>query len=205
MLEQSASGSEVWETFPFGWLTALSLAFWAGLIVQDFYNRRSWIHENWRRLNQIFEISAVHSAHITEGPERVVIRALLRFTRKISNGRIVVSVHPLYKDAHPFVVLDEKITDAPPHSDKTLILCTLPIPKPGWTPIHAVWGGEVGSLEIKTGQKTIVPHSENIIAIDITAGWRKQSFRFLAKFTDPSRVDESRIQLWWGDEHLGLA
>lgn len=205
MLEQGVSGASAWANVPFGWLTALVLTFWAGLVVQDFYNKRSWIHENWRLAHKIFEIDALHSTHIVEEPERIAIRALLRFARKVSKGRIVVSVYPQYINAHPFVILDEKLAGVPPHDSKALILCNLPIQKPGWTPIHAVWGADVGTLDIKPDQKVIAPHSENIVVIVVTAGWRKQSFRFLARFTDPSRADESRIQLWWGDEHLGPA
>ena len=203
MLEQGASASEAWSNFPFEWVMGLVLAFWLGLFVQDFFNRQSWIYKNWRLINQVFEIGAIHSAHIEEQPERAIVRVLLRFVREIKDGRIVVSVHPLYKNAHSFVVFDEKIGDCPRHSEKSLILCNVPIRKPGWTPIHAVWGEEIGSLDIKDGQKTIVPNSENIIEIVVKSRWREQSFRFLAKFTDPSRVAESHINLWWGNEHLG--
>ena len=59
MLEQYASGSEWWRDIPFGWLMIIGAAFWAGLILQDLYNKESWIWENLRSLRQLFVIEGV--------------------------------------------------------------------------------------------------------------------------------------------------
>ena len=187
MVKEYASEQSFWQNIPFEYLIAIMLAFWVGLIVQDLYNKESWLWENRRIINKLFDVVALHVKHIEETPERLSVVLLIKYIREIKNGIITITVtaQNIRNPLKPFVIHCEAKVNCPAHSNKRIIICNLRIPRSNQPAIHSLWGKEVGGIELKEGQKTIVDGSKNLVVIEVKSKCRIQRFEFIADFCSP--------------------
>lgn len=180
----------------------LFVAFWIGLVIQDLYNKDSWLHKYWRDWNRLFDVHTLHSEHVRDDPERVAVYVLLKFIRKIRGGELVVTVVPSYKGASPFVTHKEVQLNSAAFEDRKLTICTLRVPRPHKLAIHSLWGETIGGVTLEQGQQSVTPQSKNLVSIAVRGGWRRQKFDFMVDFLHADRLNESYVYLQREDDIL---
>lgn len=167
-----------WHTYvqpilePFLWPVAP--AFLLGLVLQDGFDRESWLRYWWRRLAAKFVLVSL-SVSQAEEPKRIQVTALIRFTKNISLGQLVLRVHSCMNAANGgflhVIRVDESLR-ALKGEQRQIEIAKVPIAYPGWTPIHSAWGpGWPGHSRAVAGL------SKNVVDIEVIGGWLPQRHR----------------------------
>lgn len=175
MLEQQASTSQFWVGLPWGWLTACFVAFLIGQLVQDFFNPKSWIRENWHDWTNKFEVSMLNVGGQME-PRARLIRAKIRFTKRIPKGHLYLRAYTCTgKNREPkvYVVDLGELNNIAPDTEKEIRLATEAIAYPGWTPFHSTIGPPDAEQPI-----SLVGSSKNVIEIELKTRFLTQKTKF---------------------------
>lgn len=193
MVEQALSTQPWWQDLPF-WTIILSfIAFSAGAVIQDLYNKNSWIYENLREINKSADLLKIQIVENESPATHVSIIINLKFTREIKDGRIYITVYPLYANIRSFVIFDDKNLNLPPDSEKKISICHERIPMPGEPPVHSLWGESIGGVDLREGDKTVMPHSRNLVKVTISNGRRNQNMWFMLHLLNRQRMGDTTV------------
>lgn len=114
--------------------------------------------------------------------DRVLIWCLLQFSRDYPGPvDLTVRVITLFPAGDPTatVVHTERLDKVIKDDRKRLLLGSLRIAKPDRPAVHSIWGSELGTVDLKPGQRPIVPGStRNLIEISIGP----QTYRCFTEF-----------------------
>jgi hypothetical protein len=121
-----------------------------------------------------FEITALFARHEMESPERVEIWCIIRTLRYLRRPLFTIKVTPLHQGLESQIIRQERLGELAKDTEMRLVIGSIMIPSPGWTPRHSVWGEQYGVVKHNPGLRTMVGKSRNLI--EITLGNDKQSF-----------------------------
>jgi len=197
MLEQFAANQEFWKDIPFGWITVVLFAFWAGLLAQDLYNKESWLRNNWRVINKLFDVVSLHVAHVEKPPEVISVVLKIKYTRNIKNGELTITSTPLHERMQPFIIQHETEINKPSYSDRKIVVCNLPVAPAS----HSSWGEDVGGEVLKDGQQTVGLGVRHLVCVELKSRFMKQKIEFFIDALNPNELKNSFVHLERMDEY----
>lgn len=190
LLEELAREQVWWHSVPFSWILALWGAFTLGLIVEDLANRGSWIRENLRTLQRIFELESVVPVHrISPQSEWLEITANIKFVRAIENVQMAVRVDANTNIPHAherFVLQGESYARAVADERKHFVLAIVPLKRyDGKALGYQCWGSRVRESGDVDRMRSLSAGTRNTVEIQaFRRPWLRQSERFLLAATD---------------------
>lgn len=175
MLEQYFSGAPEWQELPWGWLTGMALAFWAGLVVQDLYNQESWIWHNLCEFRKVFVVESVVPAHKLENnQEWLRLTANIRFVKRCKSAKLIIRIHSAInnRNANDQFVLDARTIDVEKDHQEKLVFGIVPIKAyEGNPPGYQCWGSRFRPSGDVDGMKSLFSGTDNIVSIELRT-WR---------------------------------
>src|SRR5271165_3787973 len=137
----------------------ISPAFLIGLLLQDYYNPRSWLWHQWGKLTNKFEIVSL-SVGYADDPRRLHAAVGIKFVRPVRHGELVLEIYSCTGRPVPpfhYVIRLEKLSDVVRGEARRIELAKLAIAYPGWTPWYSCWGpGYPGhALGLVAGSKNV--------------------------------------------------
>ncbi len=178
MLEQKASTSEFWLNLPWGWMTLCFLSFFVGQVVQDVFNSKSWIRQNWKDWTRKFEVTALNVSGQMKPRARIVV-ARIRFVKRINKGHLYLRAYTctgMKRNSKVFVADLGEINNVAPDTEQQIRLATDAIAYPGWEPFNSTIGPPDADNPI-----SLVGSSANVIEIELKTLLLKQTTRFFVK------------------------
>ena len=176
-------------------------AFLLGLFIQDLYNKKSWIRENWRNWTRKFEVVFANVGYAEE-PRRLDVRTQIRFVKNIPSAQLTLRVYScIGLNRPPFVhaISIAKLTDIIKDQIQTIEIAKLAIPFPGWIPFHSSWGP--GAPDHR---KALIGGSKNVVEIELTGSFiitQRHRF-FVANLTYGGPQDMPSLYLQDEDEDV---
>lgn len=142
LLEHAAEGENWLASIPFAWRFGVWTAFMVGMLWRDVNDKTSWLREDLRALRRCFLVEQVVPAyHATDQREWLALTVHVRFTRMLTNARLVVrgAANTNLRHAQDqFLLKDELYSHVDSHVDRDrterLILATLPLKEHGPAP-----------------------------------------------------------------------
>lgn len=156
-------------------LCPVAPAFLSGLLLQDVYNRHSWLRSLWRTRTSAFEVEAVNVGY-AEDPRRLEAIIRIRFVRKIRAGRLNLKVFSCVGVGTPpivHIIHVESVEYAVKDECRNVLIANLFISYPGWVPLHSSWGP--GPPDHK---RALVGGSRNIVELRLDGILWPQCRRF---------------------------
>lgn len=167
--EQFVTTSNGWSEFvqalPVMWIWSVASAFALGLFVQDLYNPQSWLWQNWRALNVMFEHAECWWEQALNEPIRREAYSRLVFTRDLKNVELRVWGY-ISGNLAPTLIDSRTGLRCLKNTDLRVILATAPIHE--GSPLKPRFGDQ-------DSPHTINPSEVKLVVVEMRSGWRKQS------------------------------
>jgi hypothetical protein len=175
--QEWASGADWYADVPFGTIFGISVAFLAGLVVQDFYDPESWIrrlHSDWTRVFQIEWASFPHDA--TPSIEWLHLKVQVRYVKTIKVSISVRVFYPLGRaNEQTFVLHGDWEGPASLRAKDTLqglTLATFPLRAyDGDPPGYDCWGAQLRRSGDDQGMRSLSDGTNTLIEINART-WR---------------------------------
>ena len=179
MLEQYASTQDFWQKIPFLWLMGIVLAFWIGLIVQDCYNKDSWVRRIIKSFRKLFVIeNVISNSKIAESREWVEVRCRVRFIRNKKNVSVVIRAYSCINALarRDFILETHKLDQVYKDQQLTFVLAILPIKSYNKEPLgYQCWGQRYRKSGDIDGMVSLGDGSQNLVEIEVKSGWKTQT------------------------------
>jgi hypothetical protein len=168
------------------WGLGITLLTWGLLFVYCIARQFPDAEREYRR---VFKLLALNQTYVETDPEHIEIWCLLQFCRDVYDVELVVRVTTFMNIGKPLknLIYKETLTKIYRDDRKRLRLGCLRVAKPMKPAIHSVWGSEVGSPSLASGQVRIMTDSRNLIEISVSP----QSYRAYLEFVTPPPGSES--------------
>ena len=184
------------------WLPVLLVGIFAGLLINDVLNSRSWLRHNWRVWRRLFDVETTHAGHHQSSPEHIELVCLLRFRKTVKDAQLTVSIvtpSPTREDERR--ISHSEVIDVIKDSRKRLMLGSIAITRAGDShACHSVWGEGVGETNLNLGRPSIIGLSRVVIEVKVN----HQIYRIYAHILDPNREESSRVYLLSEDQFPAL-
>lgn len=174
--EKFFTSTEWWsgwtQTWPMGTIWVGTIAFLAGLLIQDGYNNNSWIWANWKHFTRKFEVVGLYVKHAVSDPKRLEVNVRIKFVRRIRSANLALRVHSctgMQQAPHIHTIKVETLSDVMKDEQRTIKVATLIVPYPGYTPFHSIWGN--APLSTDATAPSLVGGSKNVVYLELTGPW----------------------------------
>lgn len=173
---QNPSEGSFFDSVPFDWLVWCVVAFWIGLVVQDLYNRDSWIRKNVKRARQLFIIQNVNLFSESEdGFEWFEIRVRLKFIRNTGAVRIAFEVEQAVNVPHArtkFSLFSKAAPALDENKEKSFTIAVLPAKAPQGQAIgYQCWGDRFRKSGDVDGIRSLPDGTESFVKITVKSGF----------------------------------
>lgn len=184
-------------SLPIGWLTAVCIAFWAGLVVQDLYNEDSWIRKNIQIWRSLFVIeSVIIASQNTRDEEWLEIRVKIKFTSDARKVRLVLECDQHVNVPHArkkFVLKSLDYPSIDKHREEILTVAIVSLRgKNGNPSVYSCWGDKVRKSGDTNGMLSL-SRGENFLNLKISSGWKKQTESVFMVISDQNMTHQGRV------------
>jgi hypothetical protein len=177
---QALYQNPIWLGLPWNWIGAAAGFYLAGVVVAQLQNSRSPLRTWLRTRTRLFDFKVFSTPGANE-PQRIQLVAVLTFRRDVGPLSLAVWGDPLVEFETEQRLLCKTELPAMRRGEKHRVdLGALMIPRPGWKPLHSVFGHPAGSEGLPHLAASIVPNSGWLIHFDLGG----QTERFLVWVRD---------------------
>lgn len=191
-------------------LIELGLAFWCGLILQDWYNKESWLWQNWYALNRTFVIDWVNTpGKNTPTMEWLELTADIRLLKSVKSATFTIRVHSCINLSHArrvFVLSHFERGSLPVGHHEKHVLATIPIKRYDDKAMENQYWGQryLDGGAIDEGLTVFTDGgAENVIEIEAQSGWRKQR-EYVFVVSRSNHPHHDRVFTVYGQSRFGL-